>query len=372
MNTNTLWISRSAVASVLCTISACAGMTTASTATVDAATKKFAKIVTSSSDALKIEEKAKPGVRRDETIMFYLAHGDDDKNITASGVPRSFGNYVCAGTGALRKARAFLTYAQSYATSATGITQPGGDSFAGQWSKFVELRQPPDVKDAPSAASKASAMFDECITRVAGQIIGAPHASSIEFAGTRASDTSDEAVVMVSAVFEAFKALYGALTTAAKDGLKVVNEVESRKKFTQFVTQQHEKFQAALSQTLSADKLNEAWERRKTDALWQPYYTFAKMMSLSRGTQKAQIVAIAAVLRDQMAAYDALAATDSPGAIVKSLAAAEDQLFQVASDNNVSLSTAISVLTAIEADVTQLKSDYVDVVSKAEAARAAL
>jgi hypothetical protein len=353
----------------------CTSIATAPTASIDSVVSGFGKVVTTSSSALSTEEQAKPGVRRDEAVMFYIANGDDPANLTHGGKPRSFGNYICAGSGALRKARAFLDYANNYSSAATGITTPGADTFAGQWAKYKSLEGLPPTIDPPvPPKDTAKDEFDKCVTDIAGQISEKEKSrpSILDFPGHRASDTSDESLVAISAALEALKALRDALATAAKDGLKMVNAVQQRHRFNQFVSGQHEKFQAALGTDLNAQKLDDAWNRRKADSLWEPYATFSTMMDLDRTTQKLQIVETNARLRQELSTYDSLRAADSPSRIVKAIAEAETQMYQVAADDKVSLETVISVLSGIYSDVSTLQTDYQAVATKAAAAKKSL
>ena len=347
-------------------LSGCAGITTAPTDTINDVTKAFGDVVSASATALAAEETAKPAVRRDEAVMYWMVQGDNPTNLTSAALPRSFSNYVCAGSGALRKAQSFVTYAQSYATSVRGITTPGGDTFAAQWKKFKDNEKSP-VSDLKPLEPKNTSpeIFKTCADGVV-RVVG--------FYGTPATDTSDEVAIGVSAVWEAFVALSKALETAAKDGLKAINEIESRKKFSEFVTAQHQRFGAALGQNLSPEVLDAAWERRKARALWKPYGTFLEMMNLKPtvGADRSKIVALASRLNLEMVEYDTLQTIGAPGNIVKKLATAESRLYEVATDDKVSLSTVVAFLQALSADATQLTNDYATAKSKAAAAQAAL
>ncbi|MFZ0888512.1 MAG: hypothetical protein WA005_08680 [Candidatus Binataceae bacterium] len=123
------------------TLAACAA-TYEKQSTLENATKRFSDVVSSSSSILQLEVTDKPRIRRAESLQLFLINPHDETNFTSSGDKRAFAQYLCAGTSSLRKEKAFLDFAQSYATGAQGIVKPGGDTFADQWQKYKELQKP--------------------------------------------------------------------------------------------------------------------------------------------------------------------------------------------------------------------------------------
>src|SRR5579862_761467 len=96
---------------------------------LEAVTKNFSDVVGSSSSILQIEIRDKPRVRRGEALELFLNDPTNELNFSLGGEKRAFARYVCAGTGALHKEKAFLDFAKTYASGAQGIVKPGGDSF---------------------------------------------------------------------------------------------------------------------------------------------------------------------------------------------------------------------------------------------------
>ena len=276
----------------------------------------------------------------------------------------------------------------------SGITKPGADTFAGQWQKFLDLKTPPKAPvppagaapapppsaapapppSAPAEQKSAQERFDECVTEIAGKIGTKVETQGgiLVFRGYRASDTSDEALPAISALLSALGGLKDALETAAKDVLAIANEAEARHQFTTFVKAQHEVFQAALSQNLTVAKLDDAWNRRKADALWVPYATFSKMLDLDRLTRQTEVIALSVQLKQELAVYDGMQSSQSPSRIVKAISESEAQMYSVATDTKVSLQGIVSVLDAIYKDVSTLQTDYKDISAKAAAAQKAL
>jgi hypothetical protein len=341
-------------------------LTFAKESSLEAATKSFSDIVASSSGSLQLEIRDKPRVRRGEALELFLNDPTNEQNFTLGGDKRAFARYVCAGTGALQKEKAFLDFAKTYASGAQGIVKPGGDSFAEQWKKFRELEQPvgdmnSEGKDAPGQTS-----YDKCVVELVGTDTAA---GLLAFKGLPASDTSDEiAPLAIPAALEAFQALFSALQKAATDGLKAVNAVEARRKFTAYVVQMHEQFQGSLSSDLSSDRIRDAWIRRKAYALWAPYLTFTRILGLKkRNASNYQIKELAVKLEAELGEYDAIRATDPPDRIVKALSSAEQAVYEAAESNKVSLNAVVDFLTALAADVNGLKADYTDVDKKASA-----
>lgn len=336
-------------------LSAC--FTLAPTATINSTTKAFGDVVTTSTEVLATEKRAKPNVRRSEAVMFWIKKGDSTQNIVTADESESFARLTCAGVTSLERSKAFLEYASAYSTALNGITAPGGDSFSGQWKKFIENNKRIELK-GPKETKSGKDEFDACAKEVAGQLL---------FTGAPAADVSDEAVAEVSTSLEAYKALFSALEKAATDSLKAINEIQARKKFSEFVIRQDDSFNAALSQGLGASSLEDAWKRRKAASLWRPYQTFREMIRLNRTTQEREISALAIRMNSELAEYDALRATNSPLEVTKSLAEAQSRLLDLAKNDDLSVSGVISFLQGLQKQLANLKSDFADVNAKAAA-----
>ncbi|MFZ0888513.1 MAG: hypothetical protein WA005_08685 [Candidatus Binataceae bacterium] len=172
--------------------------------------------------------------------------------------------------------------------------------------------------------------------------------------------TDELAFAAVPAAVDAFKALFSALKQAATDGLKVKNEIEARQKFTAFVKENHEHFQGSLSSELSSDRLLDAWRRRKAQALWAPYLTFTRILALKTRAHASdyEIKDLAVKLETELHEYDAIRATRSPDSIVKTLSAAEQAIYEAATNDKLSLDAVVEFLSGLASDVNSLKTDY--------------
>lgn len=327
--------------------------TLAPTDTINNATKAFGDVVATSTQLLAAEQKAKPNVRRAEAMMYWLRNGNSSDNLDNATLGASFSRYTCAGVASLVKPKAFLEYATSYSAALQGITAPGGDSFSSQWKKFLENHKEAQLKD-PNAAPTPKLVYDNCVTEVE---------QLIAFSGVPAIDTTDEALTALAAL-EAYKALFSALEKAATDTLKVANEIQAKKKFSDFVIDQHEKFNVALSQSLGTGSLDKAWERRRAVSLWRPYNTFVEMMRLDRATQSREILALASRLQNELSDFDVLRTLPSPSDAPKALALAESALYALATNKDISVQSVISFLQHLQSVLAIFRKDLEDVKTK--------
>ncbi|HZG08028.1 MAG TPA: hypothetical protein VEZ70_03510 [Allosphingosinicella sp.] len=309
-------------------------------------TTKFSDIVKSSSDTLLTETGAKTSVRRDEVLMHYISRGDNPGSITRAGVPRSFANYVCVGSSSLVNQTAFLDYSKAYSDALAGITKPGASTFAGQWKKYQELKKADTQAITPPEQMMPGDLFEKCTADVSARLT---------FEGVPASDfTNESAIGFVLGLEQLVRAVETTLAT----GLKVGNEIESRRMFSRLVIAQHEDFQSRLSNDLRPDLLDNAWERRKSRALWRPYRTFARMMELDPARDRAEIYKLADETNAGLAEFDALRKTKSPATVVKSLAVAENAIYEVATNEKLSPRQLLSFLASIATDLEQIGKDY--------------
>jgi len=335
---------------------------------LESVTKAFADVVDSSAEALKMEVASKPRVRRAEALQRFLVDPTDPANFTLDGEQRAFANYLCAGATTFRNEVQFLAFAKSYASGAEGIVKPGGDSFAEQWKKYKELQKPISVPNVPKPDGSGKDLFKQCTKELLAETDGKP--PLLRFSGVPATDMTDEiALAAIPAAVEAFSALLSALETAAKDGLKAVNAVEARKKFSAYVNAVHQRFQGSISTDLDPDRMNDAWRRRKAQSLWRPYLTFMRILELKRKNASAyDIKELATKLEGELAEYDAIRATQAPGGLVRALSAAENAVLSAATDEKVSLDALIELLGAVSTEAKSLVNDYADVEKKTAAA----
>jgi hypothetical protein len=344
--------------------------TTASQTTLSNVTDKFSQVVSSSSSLLKTEIDNKPKVRRGEALELFLRDPHNKINFTADqDTAAAFAVYVCAGSNALHKEKSFLNFANAYATAAQGIVKPGGNSFAEQWKKYLDLRKPVELPKEGAAADTDA--FKQCNTETA---------ALLTFKGTTAFDQSDEAAFLLGlpAALEAYKTLLDALQNAAKDGLAVANQIEARKKFMAYVNAMHPKFVAALDTELPQQRLQDSWKRRKGYALWAPYQTFVRIVAIRKkqtgeldAAQMFEIKELALKLQGEMAEYDALRTATPPDKMAEGLMAAEAKVYEAANDEHISLDTVLDFLTDLVNFLQTAEKDYNAIQSAAERAAAA-
>lgn len=224
--------------------------------------------------AVNAETETKVTVRRDEAIRYWLARGNDDKgtNINSANPRESFARYVCAGSGALNSVNAQMTYLDAYAGGLQAAIEPGPDTFAGQFARFLDRSSKSPKLDLPKANS-ATAEFRSCF-KDTDELL------TIYEAGAPASDTTDEfSLATASAVFKAGEALISALESLAKDGLKIVNDVEARAHLKRFVKENREDLGMVLDEFKAKGKLDDAWRRREAFVLGSAYEKFKTVVN---------------------------------------------------------------------------------------------
>jgi len=348
----------------------CGCATTASQTTLTNVTDKFAQVVSSSSGLLKTEIDNKPKVRRGEALEMFLRDPHNKTNFTVDQDPAAaFAIYVCAGSGALHKEKSFLDFANTYATGAQGIVKPGGNSFAEQWKKYLDLRKPVELPKEGAAAD--SDAFKQCRTETA---------ALLNFRGTTAFDESDEAAFLLGlpAAIDAYKTLLDALENAAKDGLAAVNQIEARKKFKAYVNAMHPKFVAALDTDLPQQRMQDSWKRRQGYALWAPFQTFAQIVAIRKqheapldAAQMYEIKELALKLQSELAEYDAMRSAAPPDKMAAALQTAEDAVYKAANDDKISLDEILDILIAVAGDLQTAQKDYDAIRQAADKAAAA-
>ncbi|MFK3775713.1 hypothetical protein [Pseudomonas sp. NPDC089406] len=312
---------------------------------VDDVTNKFSEVVNKSSAIIAMEAAAKTGVRRDEVVMYYLHNGNDADNLDQAQTPRSFAHFVCAGQGALAQQLQATAYLKAYSDNLKIITKPGADTFSGQWKKFKENKEAKRPEDRPDSQTPERS-FTRCYTRVM---------QLSRFDGVSATNFNKESPAVAVA---GIKTLLEAAEKVGKTALKLVNEIESRRLFNATVQMLHEDFQGRLSQDLNPDSLDDAWKRRQTQALWRPYQSFSKLMSLDPHKQSDEIIRLAAETSRQLSEYDALAKTEPPSTAVVAIAQAEESLYELATNQDLKPGDVIGFLEVITENIEQLRKDY--------------
>ena len=337
--------------------------TTAGSAGADLGTA--GKSLTSQTDAVKAvaktESDAKQTVRRDESIRYWIARGDDRTgiNLTSSNPTDSFARYACAGTGALQSVGASLTYLAAYASAAQASVDPGPDTFAGQFAKFIDQNSAAKVIDLPDPEIKAAAMYASCVASVQKLL-------AVYVSGAAASDVSDEfALAALPAAIAAVKTLISSLETLAKDGLKVLNEAQQRKHLKDLMAANAESLSSVESKLQTSSELDDAWSRREAFVLGTAYEKFKVILNdPNRVANAGKLRAAGLEVSSELAAYDAMAAAKPPSAAIKAWITAQNQLQKAVNDDSVSISAIVAYMQAAETQLTTLQKDYADTGTK--------
>jgi hypothetical protein len=305
----------------------------------------------------KTETDAKRLVRRDEAIRYWLARGDDETgiNITSSNPADSFARYVCAGTGALTFANADVTYFSAYAAAAQAAVDPGPDTFAGQFAKFLDQNSAPKVLDLPPADTKAAKLFSQCFATVGPLLTDYKR-------GYPASDTSDEFVLAaIPAAISAGQTLISSLETLAKDALKVLNAVQQRKHLKDFMAANADNLKKVANDPSGASKLDAAWSRREAFVLGTAYEKFEVILNTkNRVADAGKLRAAGLEVASELASYDAMAATKKPSEVFKSWVTAQATLQKDVNDDSISLNAIIAFMQSTESELSSIKTDYSD------------
>jgi hypothetical protein len=197
-----------------------------------------------------------------------------------------------------------------------------------------------------------------------------------------ATDRQDEVVLAaIPAAIAAYQALFSALEAAAKDALKITNQVKAKAVLKEYVIAMHPRFLATQQGDLNGDKLADAWNRRKAQSLWAPRITFARILAVANscpvqtpnaaakaaapapciapGSDKLyQIKSLSAALNSELAEYDALRLSQAPDKVLDALVAAEATLYKTATDDSFTASDAYDALEALLTDIVLAGSDY--------------
>jgi len=277
-----------------------------------------AKSLATQTDALKAvakaESDAKPTVRRDEAIRYWIARGDDKtgSNITSSNPKESFARYACAGTGSLLSVNAATSYMEAYSSAAEASVDPGPDTFSGQFAKFLDQNSAAKTIKLPPADTKATEKFSSCVKSVQ-QLL------DVYDRGSTASDVSDEFVLAaLPAAIAAGQSLITSLETVAKDGLKILNAAQQRKHLQDFMSANADSLDKVEKALQSKNELDDAWKRREAFVLGTAYEKFKVILNdKSPAADAGKIRASGLEISSELAAFDAMAAAKVPSEVVK-------------------------------------------------------
>jgi hypothetical protein len=324
---------------------------------ISTAAKSLATQTDTLATVAKTEADAKPTVRRDEAIRYWIASGDDatGRNLTSSNPHDSFARYVCAGSGALESVNASITYLRAYSGGAQAAVDPGPDTFAGQFAKFLDQNSPAKMIALPPKDTTAANVFSACFSSAQALL-------SVYERGVPASDNSDEfALTAIPAVIAAGEKLISSLETLAKDALKALNAAQQRKHLQDFMSANAANLTTVESNLQAANKLDDAWTRREAFVLGTAYEKFKVIMNdKNRAADASKIRAAGLEVSSELDAYDAMIAAKKPSEVAKAWISAQSTLQKDVNDNSISISAILAFMQSTESELSTIKSDYTD------------
>jgi hypothetical protein len=351
-----------AIVCLALSVGACATVSAGTGDDLSTAVKSLATQTDTLASVVKTESDAKPTVRRDEAIRYWISHGDDTTgtNINSSNPQDSFARYVCAGTGALGSVNASLTYMKAYSSAAQAAVDPGPDTFTGQFAKFLDQNSAAKVIKLPAdSTTTAAGLFTACFNNVNSLL-------DIYNRGMTASDTSDEFVLAaIPAIISAGQTLVSSLETLAKDALKALNAVQQRKHLQAFIAANATDITKVENNLQTNSKLDDAWQRREAFVLGTAYEKFKIILNdKNPKADTSKVRAAGLEVSSELATYDAMVATKKPSEVVKAWMAAQTTLEKDAKDNSISVASIIAFMQSVESDFSTIKSDYADTGTK--------
>jgi hypothetical protein len=325
------------------------------------ATKELSDKTAALQAIAKLETDAKVTVRRDEAIRYWLARGDDSNkiNITSANPRESFARYVCAGTGALNNANAQVAYFSAYSNAAQAAVEPGPDTLAGQFARFIDQSKPNPTIKLPVSEKKADQLFIECVGHTNDLL-------SLYDAGHTAADTSDEFQIdSITTLLDAGQALVNSLEKIAKDGLKVINDIQARAHLKRLINENRQGLENVESTFISKGQLDEAWNRRAAFVLGTGYEKFAVMLAdRKRISDHAKLRAAGLEVSNTLSAYDAMMKTKKPSDVARSWTNDAKVLDKAVNDDKVSISAIISYTKATAEQAKTIEDDYKEATAK--------
>lgn len=310
------------------------------------------------------ESKAKPIVRRDEAIRYWIINGNDKNgtNLDSNKPKESFARFVCAGEGSLVKAKNDLKYFSVYSSGLQAAIAPGPDTFQGQLARFRDLsKKVPslDLPEPPTSGKLFRDCFDETVSVLDQYELGTP-----------ASDTSDEFTIAGAiALVQAGKEVIDSLQNLAKDGLEVVNEVKARAHLKQYINANREGLKKVAEEinekkqttncSIPCSTLDDAWQRRRAFVLGAAYEKFKVILNdKDRRANSAKIRAGALDVSSELEAYDQITHSKRPSEVIKTWISAANQVDVAVNDDNVSVKAIVEYLTGVKDDFDKIEADY--------------
>ncbi|MFJ1258760.1 hypothetical protein [Cupriavidus sp. CuC1] len=283
-------------------------------------------------------------VRRIGAALAYINNPTlrANENLNNKEVPASFANFVCTGSDDFDKTRSGLEFTSQYAKTVKAITEAPNDSIAGYVDALRNLKD----KDAPlESVAIESDIYNTCRRNIQ---------ASLPIKGFTAATARPESPL---AALSAMTALIGAVQELLKQGLKVVTEEQQRGTLKQFIEKNRIIYGQVLTQDLSADELNKAFERRKSIALALPYFEFEDMMKLSTTTQRTEILTRAAKINADLAEYDAISTQKAPGLLTLQFSKINKKLDDYA-NGKISRDELIQYLSEVGGEIKSAKDAY--------------
>lgn len=329
------------------------------------AANKFDSAVKAAQTSLDTEIKAKSRIRRFEAIEYYIQTkrfvGKPSvaviPDITGSDQLGSFARYVCAGSASLLREKSALKGVASYSGGLKEILDPGTDTLSGQYARFKALNEQDNLDLQPQGATQQKDVVQKCADDLVKRLTAWRPAPT--------TDTYDESPF---AIITAGVALKNSIADLLKGGLNEYNNLAAKEKFSKYMNKYHPQFLAVMSQDMPEATLNDSWNRRIVVSLNRPFQTFKKIFKTPQAINPEddddRIRNIGMKVNDQLSEYDALQASTPPVVVRNQVAAAEDQLYKLAQNKDVTISEIIDFLVALESSFESIKTQY-DAANKA-------
>lgn len=341
------------------TLSGCPSMQ--KKATLDSAVESFNKAIESANTTLDTERKSKPRTRRAEAIEYYLlTRGFASKTTDVAVIPdftpndeiTSFAKFACAGSGSLVREKNAMSYAAAYSAGLKDIMSPGQSTLTGQFSRFSALNKPltaPQVPNKPKGGQ-----VQDCADNLVSILN--------KWVPSPTTDPYDEnPIAAIPVAITAYQAINSFLTTA----LTTWNNYESKEKFSRYVQQFDNQFKEVMESDMPEGRIKEAWEHRIAVSLQRPLGTFRQIFRTykNQGGPEAEadkIRELGLKANEYLAEYDALRLAPAPQDIRKGLLAAQQRLYEAATNDKLSIDQLISFLTGLVDEINDAKKKYED------------
>jgi hypothetical protein len=304
--------------------------------------KEYEKANQAAVAALHDEAARTKSMRRLASAVAYINSADPSAsdNIDTRAPIDSFANFVCTGVDDFAFTSAGLVYTTAYAGAVSAITTVPVDSLSGYWQALESLQGDNKPLSLPDIKNHE---FQICRDSVRDDL---PPKGFSAVSGRPESITTDSVIKSVEAI-----------RTLVKDVLKAVVEEKKKEQLQAFIVAEGARYQEVLTTDLRTSEFKTQFERRRKTAIAVPYYEFIDMLSLSRTTQRVQLLETAKRIDEDLAEYDQLRLMHSPEALATIFGAINTKLKDYA-DGKVKTGDAVQFFSQISKELSQAKADY--------------